>query len=109
MPVDDKSVVLVGDKPVVLVGDKPVEIKPLLDERNNIAACFVVCIDKGVQTDPPYADRVLVQMPKRVEDCSFVRTHVRCFVGAAVRMHKDKDGYVRQLCGSGITPLLRGR
>jgi hypothetical protein len=32
MPVDDKL--------VVLVGDKPVEVKPLLDERKNIAACF---------------------------------------------------------------------
>jgi hypothetical protein len=99
----------VDDKPIVLVGDKPVEVKPLVDERKNIATCSIVCIDKGVQTDAPCADRVSVQMPQWVEDRSFVRTPVRRFVGAAVRMHKGKDGYVRQLCGPGITPLLQGR
>jgi hypothetical protein len=41
MPVDDKS--------IVLVIDKPVEVKPLIDERKNIAACSIVCVDKGVQ------------------------------------------------------------
>jgi hypothetical protein len=48
-------------------------------------------------------------MPQWVEDRSFVRTPVRHFVGAAVRMHKGKDGHVRQLCGPGITHLLPGR
>jgi hypothetical protein len=48
-------------------------------------------------------------MPQQVEDRSFVRTLVRCFVGAAVCMHKGKDGHVRQLCGPGITHLLSGR
>jgi hypothetical protein len=43
-----------------------------------------------------------------VEDRSFVRTPVRLFVGAAVRMHKGKDGHVRQFCGLGITHLLLG-
>jgi hypothetical protein len=78
----------VDDKPVVLVSDKPIEVKPLLDERKNIAACSIVCVDKCVQTDAPCADRVSVQIPQRVEDNSFVRTHVRHFVEAAVRMHK---------------------
>jgi hypothetical protein len=54
---------LVDDKPVVLVGDKPVEAKPLLDERKDIAACCIVCVDKGIQIDAPCVDRVLVQMP----------------------------------------------
>jgi hypothetical protein len=57
------STMHVDDKPVVLVGDKTVEVKPLLDERRNIAACSIVCVDKGVQTDAPCADRVSVQMP----------------------------------------------
>jgi hypothetical protein len=99
----------VDDKPVVLVSDKPVEVKPLLDERKNIAACSIVCVDKGVQTGAACADRVSVQMPHRVEDRSFVRTHVRRFVGAPVCMHKGKDGHVRPLCGLGITHLLPGR
>jgi hypothetical protein len=47
-------------------------------------------------------------MAQRVEDCSFVRTPVRHFVGAAVCMHKCKDGSVRQLCGLGIAPILQG-
>jgi hypothetical protein len=103
------SAMPIDDKPVVLVGDKPVEVKPLLDGRKNIASCSIVCVDKGVQTDAPCADRVLVQMPQRVEDRSFVRTPVRRFVGAAVHMYKGKDGHVRQLCGPGITHLLSGR
>ena len=45
----------------------------------------------------------------RGEEYRFVRTPVRRFVGAAVRMHKGKDGHVRQLCGPGITHLLQGR
>jgi hypothetical protein len=98
----------VDDKPVVLVSDKPGEVKPLLDEWKNIAACSIVCVDKGVQIDAPCADRVSVQMPQRVEDRSFVRTTVRRFVGAAVCMHKGKDGHVCKLCGPGITHLLLG-
>jgi hypothetical protein len=102
------SAMHVDDKPVVLVGEKPVEVKPLLDERKDIPACPIVCVDKGVQTNAPIVDRVSVQMPQRVEDRSFVRTHVRHFVGAAVHMHKAKDGHVRQLGGPGITHLLPG-
>jgi hypothetical protein len=98
----------VDDKPVVLVGDKPVEVKPLFDERKNVVACSIVCVDKGVQTDAPCDDRVSVQLPQRVEDRSFVKTPVWRFIGAAMHMHKGKDGHVRQLCGPGITPLLRG-
>jgi hypothetical protein len=89
------SSMLVDDKPVVLVSDKPVEVKTLIDETKNIAAYSIVCLDKGVQTDAPCADRVSVKMPQRVEDPSFVRTTVRRFVGAAVRMHKGKDGVAR--------------
>jgi hypothetical protein len=103
------SAMPVDDEPVVLVSDKPVEVKPLLDESKNIAACSIVCVDKGVQTDASCADRVSVQMLQRVEDCSFVRTPVRHFVGVAVRMRKGKDGHVDQLCGLGITRLLPGR
>jgi hypothetical protein len=99
----------VDDKPVVLISDKPVEVKPLLDEMKNISACSIVCVDTGVQTDAHCVDRVSVQMPQRVEDRSFVRTRVRRFVRAAVRMHKDKDRHIRQLCGPGITHLLSGR
>jgi hypothetical protein len=102
------SAISVDDKPVVLVSDKPVEVTPLLDERKTIAACSIVFVDKGVQTDAPFADHVSVQMPQRVEDHSFVRTPVRHFVGAAVSMHKGKDGHVCQLCGLGITHLLPG-
>jgi hypothetical protein len=61
------SAMPVDDKPVVLVSDKPVDVKPLLDKRKNIAACSIVCVDKGVQTDAPCADRLLVQMLQRVE------------------------------------------
>jgi NAD kinase len=57
------SAMPIDDKPVVLVSDKPVEVKPLLDERKNIAACSIVCVDKGVQTDAPCVDRVSVQIP----------------------------------------------
>jgi hypothetical protein len=103
------SAMPVDDKPVVLVSDKPAEVKPLIDKKKNIVACSIVCIDKGVQTDAPCADCGSVQMSQRVEDRIFVRTLVRRFVGASVHMHKGKDGHVRQLCGPGITPLLRGR
>jgi hypothetical protein len=103
------SAMPIDNKPVVLVSDKPVEVKPLLDEMKNSAAYSIVCVDKGVQTDAPCANHVSVQMPQWVEDHSFVRTPVRCFVRAAVHMHKVKDGHVCQLCGLGITHLLRGR
>ena len=46
-------------------------------------------------------------MEARVIDRRFVGTAVRR-VGAAVRLHKGKDGRVRQLCGPGIT-TLQGR
>jgi hypothetical protein len=62
-----------------------------------------------VQTDDGDADRVPVHMVSRVVSHSFVRTHRKRFVGAAVRVHKGKDGRVRQLCGPGITHLLLGR
>jgi hypothetical protein len=55
------SAVPVDDKPVILISDKPVEVKPLLDKRTYIAACSIVCVDKGVQTDAPCADHVSVQ------------------------------------------------
>jgi hypothetical protein len=45
-------------KPVVLVGDKLLEVKPLIDERKDIAACSTFCVDKGVQTDDICVDRV---------------------------------------------------
>jgi hypothetical protein len=53
----------IDDKPAVLVSDKPAEVKPLINERKNIAACYIVCIDKDVQTYAPCADRVSVQIP----------------------------------------------
>jgi hypothetical protein len=84
------SAMPVDDKPVVLVSDKPVEVKPLLDESKNIVAWSIVCVDKGVQTDSPSDDLVSVQMSHRVEDRIFVRTHVRRFAGAVVRMHKGQ-------------------
>jgi hypothetical protein len=49
-----------------------------------------------------------LHMATRVED-RFVRTHVRHFVGAAVHLHKGKDGRVHQLCGPTIGPILQGR
>jgi len=99
MPVDDKP---------VLVSDKPVEVKPLIGEKKEIAACDTpsLCVDKGVQTDG--GDHDSVHMATRFDDRSFVRTPLRRFVGVAVRVHKGKDGRVRQLCGPGIT-TLQGR
>jgi hypothetical protein len=44
-----------------------------------------------------------------IEERSFVRTHVKLFVGATIHMHKIKDGRVRQLYGLGITPILQDR
>jgi hypothetical protein len=105
------SAMPVDDKPVVLVSDKSGEVKLLIDERKDIAACVTpaVCVDIGVQTEHSCADRVSVHMVSRVDDRCFVRTPVRRFVGAAVHMHKGKDGRVRQLCGPGITHILQGR
>ena len=60
------------------------------------------------KTDDGVADRVPVYMVPRAVSHSFVRTPRKRFVGAAVRVHKGKDGRVRQLCGPGIT-TLQGR
>ena len=102
---ETESAVHVDDEPVVLVGDKPVEDKPLIDERKDIAACVPVSVDRGVQTDDDCADRVSVRVVPRVDGRSYVSTHVKRFVGAAVWMHKGKDGHDRQLCGPGFTSL----
>jgi hypothetical protein len=106
--IETVSAIPVDDKPVVLVGDKPVEVKPLIDEWKNIAAggTFPVCVEKGVQTNDSCVDHVSMHMATWVQDHSFVSKPVRHFVGAAMRMHKGKDGHVHQLCGSGIAPIL---
>jgi hypothetical protein len=103
----------VDDKPVVLVSDKPVEVKPHIDEGKHMSACvpcvpLPVRVDMGVQTDDGGVDLVPVHMVPWVVSHSFVRTPQKRFVGAAVRVHKGKDGRVRQLCGPGIT-TLQGR
>jgi hypothetical protein len=103
----------VDDKPVILVSDKPVEVKPHIDDGKDMSACvpcvpLPIRVDMGVQTDDGGADLVPVHMVPRVVSHSFVRTPRKCFVGAAVRVHKGKDGRVRQLCGPGIT-TLQGR
>jgi hypothetical protein len=116
---DAKSVVrdIVSAKPVddkpVLVSDKPVEVKPHIDEGKEMSTCvpcvpLLVRVDMGVQTDDVGADHVPVHTVPRVVNHSFVRTPRRRFVGAEVRVHKGKDGRVRQLCGPGIT-TLQGR
>jgi hypothetical protein len=110
---DNVSAKPIDDKPVALVSDKPVEVKPLIDEGKDMSACvpcvpFPVRVDMGVQTDDGGADLVPVHMVPRVVSHSFVRTPRKRFVGAAVRVHKGKDGRVRQLCGPGIT-TLQGR
>jgi hypothetical protein len=107
---DNVSAKPVDDKPVVLVSDKPVEVQPLIAEGKDMSACvpcvpLPVRVDMGVQTDDGAADRVPVHTVPRVVSHSFVRTPRRRFVGAAVRVHKGKDGRVRQLCGLGITTL----
>ena len=106
---DTVSAMPVDDKPVVLVSDKPVEVKPLIDDRQDIAACVPVYVDTGVQTEDASADSVSVHVVPRVDGRRYVSTPVRRFVGTAVRIHRCKDGHVRQLCGPGITHLLRGR
>jgi hypothetical protein len=102
-PSDSVNIALavpVDDKPVVLVSDKLVEVQPLSDERKDVAACVMmpVCVDTDVQTDDICAPHVPVHVVPRSDESSFVRTLVRRFVGTAVRMHKGKDGLVRQLC-----------
>jgi hypothetical protein len=62
----------------------------------------------GVQTDDGGVDRVPVHMVPRVVSHNLVRTPQKRFVGAAVRVHKGKDGHVHQLCGPCIT-TLQGR
>jgi hypothetical protein len=86
------SAMPIDDKPVVFVSDKPVKVKPLIDESKGIATCVIlpICVEKGVQTDDSCVDRISVHMVTHVEDHSFVRTPMRHFVGAAVRMHKGK-------------------
>jgi hypothetical protein len=103
----------VDDKPVILVSDKPVEVKPHIDEGKDMSACvpcvpLPVRVDVGVQTDDGGADRVPVHMVPWVVNHSLVRIPQKCFVGAAVRVHKGKDGRVCHLCGPGIT-TLQGR
>jgi hypothetical protein len=103
----------VEDKPVVLVSDKPVKVKPHIDEGKDMSACIPcvplpVRVGVGVQTDDSGVDRVPVHMVPRVVNHSFVRTPRRRVVGAAVHVHKGKNGRVRQLCGPGIT-TLQGR
>jgi hypothetical protein len=105
--VDIVSAKPVDDKPVVLVSDKPVEVKPLIDEGKDILACVLlpVRVDMGVQTDDGGVDFVPVHMVPWVVNHSFVRTPHKHFVGAAVRVHKGKDGHVCQLCSPCITTL----
>jgi hypothetical protein len=100
----------VDDKPVVLVSDKPVEVQPHIDDGKDMPACvpLPVRVDMGVQTDDGGADCVSVHMVPRVVIHSFVRTPRKHFVGAAVRVHKGKDGCVHQLCGPDIS-TLQGR
>ena len=58
--------------------------------------CYkAVCVDTSVQTDDICADHDPVHVVLRGDTRSFVSTPVRHFVGAAVRMHKGKDGHVR--------------
>jgi hypothetical protein len=88
----------------------PVEVKPHIDEGKDMSACvpFPVRVDMGVQTNDSGVDCVPLHMVPRVVSHSFVRTPQKRFVGAAVRVHKGKDGRVCQLCGPGIT-TLQGR
>jgi hypothetical protein len=100
----------IDDKLVVLVSDKPVEVKSLTDEGKDMSTfvSFVplpVRVDMGVQTDDGGTDCIPVHMVLRVVSHSFARTPRKHFVGAAVRVHRGKDGRVCQLCGPGITTL----
>jgi hypothetical protein len=100
----------IDDKPVVLVSDKPVEVQPHIDNGKDMSACvpcvpLLVRVDMGVQNDDGGVDCVPLHMMRRVVSHSFVRTPQKCFVGAAVHVHKGKDGRVRHLCGPSITTL----
>jgi hypothetical protein len=100
----------VNDKPVVFVSDKPVEVKPHIDNGKDMSVCvpcvpLPVRVDMGVQTDDSGANHVSVHLIPQVVSHSFARTPQKHFVGAAVRVHKGKDGRVHQLCGPGITTL----
>jgi hypothetical protein len=95
-------------KLVVLVSDKPVEVKAHIDEGKDMSACvpcvsLPVRVDMGVQTDDGGVDHVPVHMVSRVVSHSSDRTPRKHFVGAALCVHKGKDGRVRQLCGPCIT------
>ena len=101
----------VDDRPSIAhVGDQRVEVQPLSGEKKDVRAysTLPVCVDKGVHTYVVGDDRSSVHVEARVFDRKFVGTAVRRF-GAAMRMHKGKDGRVRQLCGPGIAPVLSGR
>ena len=69
---------------------------------------LLVCVDKCVQTDDVRDVRVSMHVEARLLDRKCVRSALRN-IGAAVPMHKGKDGHVRQLCGPGIAPVVRGR
>ena len=60
---------------------KPVEVKPLVDDRKDVAACvpLSVRVSTGVQTDESCAAHVSVHTVPRVGRC-FLRTSVRHFV-----------------------------
>ena len=73
------STMHVDDKPL-FVGDKLVEDKPLLEEMEDIAACVPVCVDKGVETINDCVDPVLVHVVPKVDDHSYVSSHVRSLV-----------------------------
>jgi hypothetical protein len=89
----------VDDQPFVLISDKPVEVKPLVAEGKDMSACipwvpFLFRVDMGVQIDDGGVDRVPVHMVPWLVSHSFIRTPRKHFVGAAVRVHKRKDGRV---------------
>ena len=98
------------DKLVVPIGDKSVDVKPHSGEMTKIAASptLPICVDQGIQIDDNGVARVSVHMEERLVDRRFVGPVVRRLVGAAMHMHKGKDGCVRQLCGLGIAPILQG-
>ena len=84
----------VDDKQVVPVGDKQVDVKPLSDEMMMIAASptLPICVDRGIQIDDNGVARVSVHMEERVVDRRFVGPVVRRLDGAAMHMHRGKDG-----------------
>jgi hypothetical protein len=58
---------------------------------------LLVRVDMGVQTDDGGPDCVPLHMVPWVVSRGFVRTPRKHFVGAAVRVHKGKDGRVHQV------------